>query len=229
LFQQLLAVVESPIEGLDDNDVVVVGHGMVPGVAEETAGRGTDAAELIPRLPSSVAPSGMLVRPACKGDGVEVGVLSLPVPAHAAGAAAVMPPPSNSAVDVWVVEPVVPAHTVFPGMRPEVDGDTAGLRPGAAISVAPNPIPVGWTVEPSCRPSGVVAPMPGDKLVVPLVCADTGLQTMSAAIMTRIGVRLIVRSISKPLRRGGNFGQASQGHSQDHFEKDLAGMRHHPN
>jgi hypothetical protein len=56
----------------------------------------------------------------------------------------------------------------------------AGLTPGDAISVEPNGMPVGETVEPVVMPSGEVAPMLGVGLTIPLTCAIATLQTKSA-------------------------------------------------
>jgi hypothetical protein len=56
----------------------------------------------------------------------------------------------------------------------------AGLTPGDAISVEPNGMPVGETVEPVVMPSGEVAPMLGVGLTIPLTCAMAALQTTSA-------------------------------------------------
>jgi hypothetical protein len=47
----------------------------------------------------------------------------------------------------------------------------AGLTPGDAISVEPNGMPVGETVESAVMPSGEVAPMLGVGLTIPLTCA----------------------------------------------------------
>jgi hypothetical protein len=56
----------------------------------------------------------------------------------------------------------------------------AGLTPGDAISVEPNGMPVGETVDPVVMPSGEVAPMLGVGLTIPLTCALAALQTTSA-------------------------------------------------
>lgn len=147
---------------------------------------GTEGTELIPALLSSVDPNGTLARPVCSGDTVGVETAALSVPAQVPDAAPVVPPPSNSAVEGCEIELAALEHVALPGMRPDVDGDAAGLVPGANISVAPIAIPVGWTVEPGCRPSGEVAPMPGDELPSPLSCAKAGLQPMTAVISATI-------------------------------------------
>ena len=69
---------------------------------------------------------------------------------------------------------------LLPGIKdvPATMGD--GLTPGDAISVEPNGMPVGETVELVVMPSGEVAPMLGVGLTIPLTCALAALQATSA-------------------------------------------------
>ena len=191
----------------------------------DTPNVGTAAAELTPRLPISVDPSGIPVRalpPGVVGD-VDAGVddeATLPEPephipeipevssipevvdipdvagmpddidapdvAAVAGGAVPMaiPPPSKLEVDPYMDVGEVPTveHGVpLPGIATvPVTPVGAGLTPGEAISVEPSGIPVGETVEPVPRPSGVVAPMLGVGLAIPLTCAEAALQTNTA-------------------------------------------------
>lgn len=120
--------------------------------------------------------------------------IELPVVAAVAGDAdpAATPPPSKLVVDpnmddgaVPTVEHVVPLLGVV--IVPVTIG--AGLTPGDAISVAPNGMPVGETVEPML--SGEVAPMVGVGLAIPLTCAMAGLQTASAGRTAAINENLM--------------------------------------
>jgi hypothetical protein len=67
----------------------------------------------------------------------------------------------------------------------------AGLTPGDAISVEPNGMPVGETVEPVPMLSGEVVPMLGVGLAIPLTCAMAGLQTASAGRTAAINENLM--------------------------------------
>jgi hypothetical protein len=109
------------------------------------------------------------------------------IPEVAAVAAAAVPtaipPPSKLAVDPNIPDGEVPRveHDVpLVGIEfvPVTMGP--GLTPGDAISVEPNGMPVGETVEPVVMPSGEVAPMLGVGLTIPLTCAMATLQTKSA-------------------------------------------------
>jgi hypothetical protein len=196
---------------------------------------GTAAAELTPRLPISIDPSGTPVRAAPPGVIGDVGVeeeavllepephipdmpevssmpevvgipdvadipIDVDMPDVAAVAGAVVPiaipPPSKPAVDPNIPEGEVPRveHDVPPlGIEAVPVTRGAGLTPGDAISVEPNGMPVGETVEPVVMPSGEVAPTLGVGLTMALTCALAALQTTSIgtiaainAILTRI-------------------------------------------
>jgi hypothetical protein len=107
-----------------------------------------------------------------------------------------IPPPSKPAVDPNIPEGEVPRveHDVpLPGIEAVPVTSGAGLTPGDAISVEPNGMPVGETVEPVVMPSGEVAPTLGVGLTMALTCALAALQTTSIgtiaainAILTRI-------------------------------------------
>jgi hypothetical protein len=88
----------------------------------------------------------------------------------------------------------------------------AGLTPGDAISVEPNGMPVGETVEPVVMPSGEVAPMLGVGLTIPLTCAMATLQTKSAARTAAISESLTgilgFATISPGARRLSDIGQS---------------------
>jgi len=244
-----------------DVTVGVVGTGPTVPTVGNTPMVGTAAAELTPRLPISVDPSGIPVRappPGVVGD-VDVGVdeeatllepephvpdmpevssipevVETPEPADipedvdipmevdipaVAGAAlpTATPPPSKLEVDPNIPDGEVPRveHDVPLGGIAIVPVTTgAGLTPGDAISVEPNGMPVGETVEPVVMPSGEVAPMVGVGLTIPLTCAVAALQTTSvgrsAAInQTLIRIRILrFATISPGARRLSDIGQS---------------------
>jgi hypothetical protein len=138
--------------------------------------------------------------------------IELPVVAAVAGDAdpAAMPPPSKLVVDPNMDDGAVPMveHAVpLPGVVIVPVTIGAGLTPGDAISVAPNGMPVGETVEPVPMLSGEVAPMLGVGLAIPLTCAMAGLQTASAGRTAAInenlmGVLLLQPASARPAPAG---------------------------
>jgi hypothetical protein len=114
---------------------------------------GAGAAALRTGPPSSVAPSGIWLRP-IDGDDDSEGETApvmqrLEVPPES-------PPPSNS----LPVDDGPPAAAQLSGPAPGEATD--GLMPGAAISVDPSGMPAGATVDPDTELKGDVAPMPDD-------------------------------------------------------------------
>ena len=120
----------------------------------------------------------------------EVGSISevdIPDVAAVAGAVvpAAIPPPSKLAVDPNIEDGEVPkvehVELLLGIAIVPVASPGAGLTPGDAISVEPSGMPVGETGEPvAAMPSGEVAPTVGVGLTMPLTCAITALQTISA-------------------------------------------------
>ena len=143
----------------------------------DTVAAGTGATELRPAPPSSVDPRGIPTRPAD-----DVAALGFDVPAEFVVAVVTqeldalpeMPPPSNDAPEDCTPALLESEQLVVPRAGPTPDGAAAGLMPGVAISVDPNGIPAGWTVELDPKLSGDVAPIPGDELPNPFVCATAG-------------------------------------------------------
>jgi len=139
---------------IDGEIPVVDGGAVVDGMIGETNVVDTGGSGLRPGLASSVEPSGMLARPACNVDrrGIDEPVLSAPAPPVVAPPAPAqlpdapaMPPPSNRAVAVCDVDPPGLEQPIMP-----MGAGSAGLVPGAAISVAPRGMPV--------EPTGALVP-----------------------------------------------------------------------
>jgi len=201
---------------------------VVPGAtASGTVGVGRRVAELTPRFPISVEPSGrpvlelppvvvgvvdvglddavMLLEPAphmpnipavssipdavdvpelCVipdvaeiDDDISTDIAVLPEAAPVAGVepAIAIPPPSYVDVEPYIPLGEVPRleHAVpvaGTAMLPVTVG--AGLMPGEASSVAPNPIPEGPTSAPVAPPSGDVAPTVGVGCAIPVTWAN---------------------------------------------------------
>jgi hypothetical protein len=127
--------------------------------------------------------------------------IELPEVAEVAGAAvpAAIPPPSKLAVDPNMDDGDVPRveHEVpllGAAIVPVTMG--TGLTPGDAISVEPNGMPVGETVEPML--SGEVTPRLGVGLAIPLTCAMAGLQTTSAGRTAAINENLMGLLLLQP-------------------------------
>jgi hypothetical protein len=155
----------------------------------DTFTAGTAGAELTPRLPISVDPSGIPVRATPPGaiDDVDVGVddaaiLLDPEPhipdnpevssvpglvdiPDVAMVPDVVPPPSNVAVDPNIPDGEVPTVEHVVPMPVEEEG--SGLIPGEAISVDPIGIPTAPTGAPGLPPSGEVRPSAGVSVIVP--------------------------------------------------------------
>jgi hypothetical protein len=129
-------------------------------------------------------------------DDVDIPVeVDIPDVAAVAGAAvpAATPPPSKLAVDPNIPDGEVPRveHVaLLPGVEIVPVTTGAGLTPGDAISVEPNGMPVGETVDPVVMPSGEVAPIEGVGLAIPLTCAMAALQTTSAGRTAAINENL---------------------------------------
>jgi hypothetical protein len=106
------------------------------------------------------------------------------------------PPPSKV---VLVPEPCVAARATAEQVLPKpgkvIVPVGAGESPGAASSVAPKGIPVGWTDAPGVMPSGEVAPMPGVGMPTPPTCATAGPQPNSTASIAVVNRRSIMISI----------------------------------
>ena len=153
-------------------------HGMPPLDGDETIGDtvavDTGATELRPAPPSSVDPGGIPARPTNDVDAVGFGASVAFVVAQELDALPEMPPPSNDAPEDCTPALLESEQLVVPRAGPTPDGAAAGLMPGVAISVDPNGIPAGWTVELDPKLSGDVAPIPGDELPNPFVCATAG-------------------------------------------------------
>jgi hypothetical protein len=112
---------------------------------------------------SSIPDVGEIPDVAIAPEGAAVAGAAVPTP---------VPPPSKLAVDPNIDDGAVPMveHAVLlPDMEiVPVASPGAGLTPGDAISVEPRGMPVGETAEPVPKPSGVVAPMLGVGLAIPL-------------------------------------------------------------
>jgi hypothetical protein len=117
-----------------------------PGCVKPGGGR----SGLLPALPSSVAPSGIRVRPTADDEEAEDGVFALP--AQESELPPERPPPSNRALEVRALPRSLQAAA------PMVCEGMTGDIPGFAISVEPSGIPARW-VRPELN--GKVAPRPG--------------------------------------------------------------------
>jgi hypothetical protein len=169
-------------------DALVAVHGVPPFNGDETVGdtvaAGTGATEPRPAPPRSVDPGGISARPTNDVDAVGFGAsvtFVVAVVAQDLDALPEMPPPSNDAPEDCTPALLESEQLVVPRVGPTPDGAAAGLVPGVAISVDPNGIPAGWTVELDPKLSGDVAPIPGDELPNPFVCATAGPQLRTAA------------------------------------------------
>jgi hypothetical protein len=197
---------------------LAVGAALIPIVEGVGLGVGTTGAALIPPTPSSVAPSGIPIRPTDdEPDGAGPAKELPATPPQVPDADPAVPPPSNSkgepdvpALDVPVpdvipvlelatpkdasgIEPPMPPHDV----RLLAIGDGGGfigLSPSVGTSVAPRRRPVGGTSEEGAMPSGEVAPILGVGLPIPPSCAKAGLPPRSAASIAATNVRRIVIS-----------------------------------
>src|SRR6266478_1322642 len=198
--------------GDDGTGIAVVGARLIV----ETDDDGIGVA-LSPPPPICTEPNGIPVRETPLGDEDDIAadedaaplVLVLHVPDVAAPPGNGVPVPTpNPPPSKFVLEPEAPAdglpmaeHIVPVPVIPAVSA-SEGLSPGDASSVAPMGRPTGGTDEPGVMLSGEVAPIPGVGLPIPPICANTGLQPKSAAIITAINARLIVTSIV-PVERSG--------------------------
>jgi hypothetical protein len=87
--------------------------------------------------------------------------------------------------------PNVEHDVALPGIEAVPVTRGAGLTPGDAISVEPNGIPVGGTVELVVMPRGVVVSMLGVGLTIALTCALAAVQTTSAGRNAAINATLV--------------------------------------
>jgi hypothetical protein len=201
-------------KGDDIPDVpVVVPLPNAPGVADPTqdedgpsvgdgarlsvgAGAGGGSIGLMPELPSSVAPSGMVPMPSVdpavapeEMDGFWVPDTVPPKETEPQGPATPLaPPPSKVEPDPAVPElpvpvlvavtdvPFVPQSEVPPAVEPN------GLSPPGSSSVEPKGMPT-WPTEPAPPPTGDVAPIPGEPL------CDTAGAAARSSIAAAMGSR----------------------------------------
>jgi hypothetical protein len=168
----------------------------------------------IPDIPEVSSIPEVVETPDVAGIAVDIDNPDDEVPAVAAVAGdavpTTIPPPSKLVVDPNIDDGAVPTveHVVpmLVGMEiVPVASAGAGLMPGDAISVAPNGMPVGETVEPVPKPSGEVAPRVGVGVAVAPTCAMATLQDSSAGSTAAINEILIVISLRKPRPRGGQL------------------------
>jgi hypothetical protein len=137
------------------------------------------------------------------------------VPAQIPDAVPVVPPPSNTEIeldvsamfvpdvvpvelggepkDVCGSEPPMPEHRLLVTSACGDVPDIVELTPGEASSVAPKGTPVGATGEPGPIPSGVVMPSgdPGE-IVIPPTCAKAATQLRRTAAAVAITTRVII-------------------------------------
>jgi hypothetical protein len=195
-----------------------IGAAPIPVVGGNGLGIGTTGAALTPPTPSSVAPSGIPIRPTDdEPDGAGPAKELPAAPTQAPDAVPAVPPPSNSKAEPDVPRLDVPVPDVVPvgelatpkdasGIEPPMPpqdvrllvvgdgGGFIGLTPSVGTSVAPSRRPVGGTGEGAPMPSGEVAPIAGVGLPIPATCAKTGLQPKSAVTIAAINPRRIVIS-----------------------------------
>jgi hypothetical protein len=176
---------------------------------------GTTTIGLIPKLLTSVEPSGI---PALLDDGPAAtdGIADVPedeppeaiepqapdivegVVIGAPDMAPLMPPPSNEEYDPELPEPYVPADPAIPELAiptPEhaplpMEASGMGLRPAGLSSTAPNGIPAGPAGAEPKAPRGEVVPIVGRAVVS--TCARAGPPCRSTAIAMAITKRVAV-------------------------------------
>jgi hypothetical protein len=184
------------------------------------AGPGTGSIGLMPALPSSVAPSGMVPMPSV-GPAVVPEVNGLCVPdtvppdeteLHAPDTPA-LPPPSKVELDPAVPEPFIPVVAPIPAVAlpvtdvpfvpqsevPAVEPNGPGLRPPGASSVEPKGMPT-WPTDPV--PSGDVMPIPGEAAgPIGATCDMAGApprNNMAAAIGSRHLIEVSIMCFTRP-------------------------------
>jgi hypothetical protein len=148
-------------------------------------------AGLSPGLSIWVVPNGMPARPVVMVDrgGIDeprvaaLPVSALPVPEQALDAAPVMPPPSKRGVAVCDIGLAAPEQPM--------EG-SAGLVPGAVISVAPSGMPVGATGEPDSMARGEVAL--SAEMPISSTCARTELPPARKVATVAIAKRIFMGS-----------------------------------
>jgi hypothetical protein len=199
--------VVDPLPNVPGDVMLVPTHGEA-GVSTGAA-PGDGSIGLIPALPSSVEPSGMLpmpsaeppvaeppVVPLTKGFCVPDAVLPDGVELHGPDMPA-FPPPSKVELVPVVAEPLIPGVTppvidvpFVPQVEmPAVAPRDPGLRPPGVSSVEPRGIPTGPTGL--GLPSGDVMPIPGAGLVEE-TCEKAGAATKSSVAVT-IGNRHLIQ------------------------------------
>lgn len=154
-------------------DIPVVGQGSVlPDVENDGAGNGRVSGGLSPPAPSSVAPIGIPARPPDVPEPIIVGVDAddagpakeppADVP-HVPDAVPVLPPPSNSDVDMDD-EPGMPVVDIpVPKDVPDIELDTPDVVPGIEVPVL---TPIEGLPKDAC---GSAPPMPAHTVGVPIV------------------------------------------------------------